>query len=77
MAEKLQDEAKLSREEAAERLERLAQEIREGSGSIRVGNKTVGLSPAEQLNYEVLVKERSSLLRGNRETVTVTMEWKP
>jgi hypothetical protein len=29
------------------------------------------------LNYEVLVKERSSLLRGNRETVTVTMEWKP
>ncbi|MWG33515.1 amphi-Trp domain-containing protein [Halomarina oriensis] len=77
MAEKLQDEAKLSREDAADRLEGLAREIREGSGSIRVGNKTVELSPSEEVTYEISVKERSSLLRGNRETITVTMEWKP
>ncbi|MFC5969875.1 amphi-Trp domain-containing protein [Halomarina salina] len=77
MAEKLQDETTLSREAAAERLEHLAGELREGSGNFRVGNKTVELSPAEELSYEISVEERKSLLRSNRETVTVTLNWKP
>ena len=77
MAKKLQNETTLSRDEVAENLEQLAQEVRDGSGNIRVGNKTVELSPAEEVSYEIGVNERTSLLRSNRETVTVKLEWKP
>lgn len=77
MAEKLQDQSTLSREEVAENLEQLAQEIRDGSGNFRVGNKTVELTPAEQITYEIGVHERTSLLRSNRETVSVKLEWAP
>ena len=77
MAEKLQNEATLSRDEVAENLEQLAEEIRNGTGNFRVGNKTVELTPSEQVTYEIGVHERTSLLRSNRETVTVKLEWKP
>ncbi|MFD1512438.1 amphi-Trp domain-containing protein [Halomarina rubra] len=77
MAEKLQDKTTLSREEAADRLEALAAEIREGTGNIRVGNKRVALSPADSLTYDISVSERTSLLRGDRETVAVELRWKP
>ncbi|WP_254537942.1 amphi-Trp domain-containing protein [Halomarina litorea] len=77
MADKTSHGEKLAREEAADRLEALAQEIRDGSGNVRVGNKTVELSPADSIAFEIGVRERSSLLRGNYETVTVKMDWKP
>jgi amphi-Trp domain-containing protein len=77
MAEKLNDETTLTREEVAENLEALAAEIREGSGNIRVGNKTVELSPADEITYGISVAERKPLLRGNRETVTVDLKWRP
>jgi amphi-Trp domain-containing protein len=77
MADKTVDSEKLNREETAERLEELAREIREGTGDVRVGNKRIQLSPSEKIAYEIAVRERSSLLRGNYETVTVRMDWKP
>lgn len=77
MADKTTHGEKLSREEAAERLEELAAELREGSGNIQVGNKTIELSPSEKIAYEIGVRERSSLLRGDYETITVKMDWKP
>ncbi|AGB31916.1 hypothetical protein C488_06455 [Natrinema pellirubrum DSM 15624] len=68
----------VTREEAADQLRALADEI-EGTGqaTVRTGNKTVDLTPSESIAYEVGVRERSSILRGNRETVTVKLDWKP
>lgn len=77
MTEKNLNEEELTREEIAERLEELADEFREGTGNIRVGNKTIRLSPPETIAYEIGVRERSSLLRGSHETVTVKLDWKP
>ncbi|MFA9503476.1 amphi-Trp domain-containing protein [Natrinema sp. H-ect1] len=57
----------------------LAADEIEGSGQamVRTGNKTVDLTPPESIAYEVGVHERSSILRGQRETVTVKLDWKP
>ncbi|WP_129115647.1 amphi-Trp domain-containing protein [Halegenticoccus tardaugens] len=79
MSDKTITEEKLAREEAAERLERLAAALRDGDDGcdVRVGNKTVRLHPPKRVNVEVGVRERSSILRGSRESVTVTIDWKP
>jgi amphi-Trp domain-containing protein len=77
MAEKNLNEEELTREETAERLEEVARELREGTGNVHVGNKTIRLSPPETIAYEIGVRERSSLLRGNYETVTIKLDWKP
>lgn len=68
----------VTRDEAAEQLRALADEI-EGTGqaTVRTGNKTVDLTPSESIAYEVGVRERSSILRGQRETVTVKLDWRP
>lgn len=69
---------KLEREEAAERLRELADELEHGDRStVRTGNKTVDLRPADSIAYEVSVRERSSILRGQRESVTIKMDWQP
>ncbi|WP_101297234.1 amphi-Trp domain-containing protein [Halegenticoccus soli] len=79
MADKTLSEEKVTGEEAADRLERLAAALRDGDGDfdVRVGNKTVTLNPPAEVGMEVGVRERSSLLRGSRESVTVTLDWKP
>lgn len=78
MAEKTLNEAELTREEAAEQLRALADEIDgEGEANVRVNNKTVTLSPSSSIGYEVGVRESSSILRGNRESITIKMGWKP
>ncbi len=78
MVDKTLSADEVTREEAAERLRALADEI-DGTGatSVRTGNKTVDLTPSESIAYEVGVRERSSILRGQRETVTVKLDWKP
>ncbi|AEH38844.1 amphi-Trp domain-containing protein [Halopiger xanaduensis] len=69
---------KLEREEAAERLRELADELESGDAStVRAGNKTVELRPPSPIAYEVSVRERSSILRGQRESVTIKMDWRP
>ena len=77
MAEKTIAEDEITREEAANRLEALADEIREGDCNVQVGNKTVTVHPPSSVAYEVGVRESSSLLRGNRESVTVKIDWRP
>jgi amphi-Trp domain-containing protein len=77
MVDKTLDGGKMSREEAADRLEAIAAELREGDDfDVDVGNKTVTLKPPTELAMEVGVRERSSILRGNRESVTIKMDWK-
>lgn len=78
MVEKTRSADELSRDEAAEHLRALADELEDGDrATIRTGNKTVDLRPPESIAYEVGVVERSSLLRGPREAVTLKMGWKP
>jgi amphi-Trp domain-containing protein len=79
MVSKTLNAEKLSREETANRLRALADAIEGGEdddAEVRVGNKQVTLRPRSTVGYEVGVRERSSVLRGSRESVTVTMEWK-
>ena len=77
MAEKTIAEDEVTRAEAADRLESLAAEIREGDCDVQVGNKTITVQPPSSIAYEVGVRESSSILRGNRESVTVKMDWRP
>ncbi|WP_435156927.1 amphi-Trp domain-containing protein [Haladaptatus sp. DFWS20] len=78
MAEKTLHEEKISREEVADRLQAIAHELREnGDADIDVGNKTVTLSPPDAVAYEISTRESSSVLRGNRESVTIKLDWKP
>lgn len=77
MAKEL-EEGDVTREKAAERLEKLADALRsEGEFDVTVENRTVHLSPPNNIGFELGVREKSSRLRGNRESVTVKMDWKP
>lgn len=77
MAKEL-EETTVSREEAARRLEELADELRRDDVfDVSVNNRTVHLSPGAQLAMEVGVRESSSLLRGSREGLTIKLDWKP
>lgn len=76
MSDKTSDEQDLSRNEVADNLQTLAREIRgEGTADITVGNKSVALDPASVIEYDITVEERSPMLGGERETVTVTLDW--
>lgn len=76
MSDKTSNEQELSRNEVADHLQELAREIRgEGPTDIAVGNKNVGLSPASVIEYDIAVEERSPMLGGERETITVTLDW--
>jgi len=77
MAKEL-EERDVSQEEAAARLEEIADQVRMGdSMDISVNNRTIHLSPASQIAMGVGVRERSTLLRGNREGITIKLDWKP
>ncbi|WP_331232454.1 amphi-Trp domain-containing protein [Natronorarus salvus] len=71
------DTERLSREQLADRLEALAAAFREEELRVAVGNKAVGLSPPEEVNYRIDVVERSRRLRGDRETITIELDWQP
>ncbi|MFC4358956.1 amphi-Trp domain-containing protein [Halobium salinum] len=78
MADKTYHEEKLTREEAAARLQALADELlKEGDVDVQAGNKRVRLHPKSSVGYEINVRERSSVLRGSRESVTIKLDWKP
>ena len=78
MADKNLEEKDVSRAEAAENLRAIADELDGGEEmNIDVENKTIALSPTDSVGYEVGVRERSSILRGSRESVTITLDWKP
>ncbi|WP_436343559.1 amphi-Trp domain-containing protein [Natronorubrum sp. FCH18a] len=76
MGEKTNDEQDVSREQAADLVQEVARELRsDGPAELRVGNKMLTLSPAPELEYGIEVQERSPMLGGPREEVTITLEW--
>ena len=78
MSDKTLHEEQLSRDEVADRLQAIAHELREdGDADVDVGNKTVTLSPSNDIGYEIGIRESSSILRGSRESVTIKLDWKP
>ncbi|ELY59783.1 hypothetical protein C491_05426 [Natronococcus amylolyticus DSM 10524] len=79
MAERTTSDEVMSRSELATYLSELSHrfEDSEDGVDVPVGNKTVSLGRSDDVSVSVDVVERSSRLRGNRETVTVTMSWKP
>lgn len=79
MAERTTNDEVLSRSELSDYLSELSRRFDEGESGVDVpvGNKTISLGNSEDVSVSVDVVERSSRLRGDRETVTVTMSWKP
>lgn len=72
------EERDVSREEAAEQLQEIAAALRTGDTmDIAINNRTIHLSPSETVALEVGVREKSTLLRGNREGITIEIDWKP
>lgn len=70
-------EEKLPRNDATNWLHELARALEgDGPSEVRVGNKTVTLSPASTVEYGIDVEERSPMLGGHREELTLTLEWK-
>lgn len=77
MADKTSHSDRLTRAAAADRLEAIAADLRQGDFEVQTGNKSIALHPPDTVAFEVTVRESSSLLRGDRESVTLTMDWKP
>ena len=78
MADKNLAEKDVSRAEAADNLRTIADELeRDDEMNIDVENKTITHPPTDSVGYEVGVRERSSILRGSRESVTIKLDWKP
>ncbi|SDD02600.1 amphi-Trp domain-containing protein [Natrinema hispanicum] len=78
MAQRTTADETLPRDELAAYLRDLAAEFERGDEQITVpvGNKNVTLMPPETLDVSVEVVERSSMLRGDRETVDIELSWK-
>ncbi|WP_436929952.1 amphi-Trp domain-containing protein [Halosimplex halobium] len=77
MAKEL-EELDMTRDEAADKLESIAADLRgDGTFDVNVNNRTVHLTPPEEIGMEIGVRETSSLLRGSREAFTVKLDWKP
>lgn len=79
MAQRTTADEKLPRSELAAYLTALAEEFDSGEEEVHidVGNKSISLYPSEELDFSIDVIERSSLLRGSRETVEIELSWKP
>lgn len=79
MADRTESTDTLTRSELAAYLAQLGEEFERGGEevSIPVGNKTVTLNPPEEITTDVEVIERSSVLRGSKETVQIELRWKP
>ncbi|PGF15648.1 amphi-Trp domain-containing protein [Natrinema sp. CBA1119] len=79
MAQRTTADETLPREELAAYFTDLAAEFERSDEevTIPVGNKNVSLDPPQNIDLSVEVVERSSMLRGNRETVEIELSWKP
>lgn len=79
MAQRTTTDESLPRDELAAYFEHLATEFRSDDErvDVRVGNKTVTLSPPETVDASIDVVERSTMFRGNHETVRIELNWKP
>ena len=78
MAQRTTADEKLPRSELAAYLAALGEEF-EGDVeeiNVDVGNKTISLNPPEEVDFSIDVIERSSMLRGSRETIEIELSWK-
>ncbi|GAB7019881.1 amphi-Trp domain-containing protein [Halostagnicola bangensis] len=70
-------EDEIAREEASDLVQELARELRNDDvAEIRIGNKMVTLSPASSIEYSIEAQERSPMLGGAREEITLELAWK-
>ena len=78
MVQRTTADEKLPRSELAAFLARLSEEFDGDAEAINVdvGNKTVSLNPSEEVDFSIDVVERSSMLRGSRETIEIELSWK-
>lgn len=67
----------MTRDQIADHLRELADAFESNDTTVDVGNKSVHLSPPDSVNYQIDVVERSSLLRGNHESLEIELGWKP
>lgn len=79
MADRTHSKRTMERSELAAYLASLAEEFDRSDDEIdvAVGNKRVQLTPPETVECDVEVVERSSVLRGDRETIDIELSWKP
>ena len=78
MAQKTGTKTSMSREQLGEYLQDLGQQLAgEDDVTVRIENRNVTLRPSDSVSVEVEVTERSSLLRSNREKVSLALSWKP
>ncbi|QRV16574.1 amphi-Trp domain-containing protein [Haloterrigena salifodinae] len=78
MVQRTTADEKLPRSELAAFLATLSEEF-DGENeqiNVDVGNKTVSLNPSEEVDFSIDVVERSSMLRGSRETIEIELSWK-
>jgi amphi-Trp domain-containing protein len=72
------DEGQDTRGNVADRLRTIADQIDEGGDAeFQVRNRTISLQPPDSINYMVEIREKSTMFRGDRESVTVKIDWKP
>lgn len=79
MAETTTHETEVTREETAELLRSIADQLDSGRSRVQipVGNKRIQLSPPEAINSVVTVTERSRRLRKDTEELSLEFEWNP
>ncbi|MFC6826534.1 amphi-Trp domain-containing protein [Halopelagius fulvigenes] len=77
MANSTESKQTMDRQEFADYLRELADQFDgDSDANILVGNKRVNLSPTRKVETEVEVVERSSVLRGDKESIDLTAHWK-
>lgn len=77
MVDSTEHKSKMNREEFADYLRRLAGEFeKDAEMDIMVGNKSIQLHPPSDVKSEIEVVERSSMLRGNKESIELDVTWK-
>jgi amphi-Trp domain-containing protein len=77
MADRTSHTDTLTRDQVADELRAIAKAFESGETTVKVGNKSVNLSPPDSVNYQIDVIERSSLLRGNHENIEIELGWNP
>ncbi|MFD1513811.1 amphi-Trp domain-containing protein [Halomarina rubra] len=77
MAETTRHTSETTRGELAAYLRAIAEEFeQDGEVMVNVGNKQVKLRPAPTVECTVAVEERSPLLGGDTERLTIDVDWK-
>lgn len=79
MAETTTYSTEMTREETANYLRSIADELGSSGGRVRVpvGNKAVHLSPSDSIESEATVTERSRRLRKDTEEMVLKFKWNP